>query len=63
MNEKPLTAADINREFSDITEMAEQGRVELTPEVSQYLHERMGKILDKHKQQGAVTENDMKFLN
>ena len=60
MNETQMTSQDINREISDITEMAEREQVKLTSEVRQYLHDGMGKALDKAE--SGVTIEDMQFL-
>jgi hypothetical protein len=47
MTEKQLSQQDINDQISDLTEMAEQRDIKLTPEVSEYLHDGMEKVLDK----------------
>lgn len=62
MNENPLTAQDIEREFSDITEMVERKDINLSPEASGYLHENMKRILEKAGGVGGVDEKDFVFL-
>ena len=63
MNETPLTAQEITREFSDITEMAEREQIKLTPEVREYLHQWMYIITRKVEKGLKVTKKDMQFMD